>query len=305
MAGKLVVEIDFASLSGAGIVHRLSADGSVHVNALINLLAGLVSGERRGYMRTRVDEHTPTSAARTLTINGAGVIAGEWIEFVTPVGRFRVTGVASGAVDGDGTFNISGTSNTAATNIRQAINTHPQLLRWIGASGATNAVIVTAKQAGSVGNQIEIVDGTGGAIGTVGALTGGLDESARTTATITITHANLTAADTVTIGAAVYTAVASGATGNQFNIGADATADANNLAAAINASPDLAGLVTASAASGVVTLTFLGDARSALHARLATSDATAFIVTQPVNAMAMTSVSGGVFAHNLGLGPGT
>lgn len=305
MAGKLVIEIDFAQLSGAGVVQRLSVDGPTHCNGLLNLIAALASGERRGYMRTRVDEHTPTLASRTLTITGASVTAGEFIEFVTPIGRFRVTGVASGTVDGDTTFVVSGTSNTAATNIRQAINTHPQLMRWVVASGATNAVIITARDAGTQGNRIEIVDGTGGGIGTVGVLTGGLDESARTTATITITHANLTAADTVTIGAAVYTAVASGATGNQFNIGADATAAAANLAAAINGSADLAGLATATSALGVVTITFLGDARSATHARLATSDATAFIVTQPVNALTMTSVAGGVFTHNLGLGPGS
>lgn len=61
--------------------------------------------------------------------------------------------------------------------------------------------------------------------------------------------------ETVTIANVVFTAKASGATGNQFNIGANVTAHAANLAAAINASANLAGKVTATSLLGVVTLT--------------------------------------------------
>jgi phage tail sheath gpL-like len=248
-----------------------------------------------------VDEHTPVAAARTLTITGASVTAAEYIEFVTPVGRFRVTAVSSGAADGDKTFNASGTDNTAATNIRQAINTHPQLKRWVVASGSTNSVIVTARETGTRGNSIEIVDGTGGGIGTVGALTGGKDASDRVTAAIAITHANLTAADTVTIGGVTITARASGAVANEFNIGADATADAVALAAAINASTSLAGIVTASASSGTVTLTYTCDARLATNIRLATSDATAFGLTQPSTTLTIAN-SFATRSYNLGEG---
>jgi len=63
--------------------------------------------------------------------------------------------------------------------------------------------------------------------------------------------------DTVLINGVTFTAKTSGATGNQFNIGASATASAANLAAAINASATalVSGLVSATSALGVVTVT--------------------------------------------------
>lgn len=83
----------------------------------------------------------------------------------------------------------------------------------------------------------------------------------------TATLVNVVAGDTFTVNGVTFTAVASGATAVQFNLGADDAADAANLAAKINASSDtnLLGYVTASAASNVVTVTavkpgFMGNA---------------------------------------------
>lgn len=66
-----------------------------------------------------------------------------------------------------------------------------------------------------------------------------------------------TANDTVLINGVTFTAVASGATGNQWNNGATASDSATNLAAAINASVTalVSGYVTASSVAGVVTVT--------------------------------------------------
>ena len=61
--------------------------------------------------------------------------------------------------------------------------------------------------------------------------------------------------ETVTIANVVFTAKTSGATGNQWNIGVSATANATALAAAINASSDLTGVVVATSSVGTVTLT--------------------------------------------------
>lgn len=77
-------------------------------------------------------------------------------------------------------------------------------------------------------------------------------------ATGTITFSGVGAADdTVLINGVTFTAKASGATGNEWNVGASATLSAAALAAAINASATalVSGHVTASAASGVVTIT--------------------------------------------------
>lgn len=76
-------------------------------------------------------------------------------------------------------------------------------------------------------------------------------------ATGTITLSSHVATDTVTVNGITFTCVASGATGNQYNVGADDTATAVELAAAINANTTLDGMVSASASSGVVTLTAL------------------------------------------------
>jgi len=56
--------------------------------------------------------------------------------------------------------------------------------------------------------------------------------------------ANLIANDTVTVDGVVYTAVASGATGQQFNIGANAAATAPAMAAIINPSANVAAVAT-------------------------------------------------------------
>ena len=73
----------------------------------------------------------------------------------------------------------------------------------------------------------------------------------------TVTLSSMVATDTVTVNGVVFTCVASGATGNQFNVGGTDTITATNLAAAINASVTalVAGYVTASASGPVVTVT--------------------------------------------------
>ena len=99
------------------------------------------------------------------------------------------------------------------------------------------------------------------------------------TGTITITHANVSNNDTVTIGGVTFTAKTSGATGDQFNIGADATADAAALVVAINASSNTANKFTATSALGVVTITSAIKGVIGNCIGLSTSDATAFAVS--------------------------
>lgn len=75
-------------------------------------------------------------------------------------------------------------------------------------------------------------------------------------ATATVTCANVNAADTVTVGNTVFTAVNGGTpTSVQFDMSGDATAEGAALAAAINAHTTVSKIVSASAATGVVTLT--------------------------------------------------
>lgn len=99
------------------------------------------------------------------------------------------------------------------------------------------------------------------------------------TATITITHANVDDGDDVSIGDVVFEAQDAAPAGNQWLIGADATADATALAAAINASAELKGLVVATTAAGVVTLTYYLPGRDGNLVKLETDDATAFALS--------------------------
>lgn len=95
-------------------------------------------------------------------------------------------------------------------------------------------------------------------------------------ATSTFTLASVVATDACSINGVTFTAVASGATGNQFNVGADDTETAVNLAAAINASVTalVSGYVSASSSAAVVTVTsaFYGTAGN--MTTIASADAT-------------------------------
>jgi phage tail sheath gpL-like len=104
-------------------------------------------------------------------------------------------------------------------------------------------------------------------------------EGEETQASGTFTLDTVIATDAVSINGVSFTAVASGATGNQFNVGADDTETAENLAAAINASATalVSGYVTASSAAEVVTVTsvFYGLAGNAITIESADATITA------------------------------
>lgn len=304
-AAKIIAELTLGeertAAALAAEVAPLSAP-ELAANKLAALLTGCASGMFRGRLRMRIDDVTGVAATGTLVATGANIAAGEYIEFVTPAGRFRVTAVASGAADRDKTFNVSATDNTVATNIRQAINTHPDLLRWVSASGGTNNVIITSKLTGTVGNSIEMVDGTVNGVTGEGLLTGGKGPAAQVTATITCVFANTDNDDTVTIGRTVMTAKTSGASGEgQFNLGSDNATMTANLLAKLQAHSELLGVVTADASSNVITLTYQCDPRAALHMRLATSDADGLVIAQPSTTLTATNNTA-TRSYNLGVG---
>jgi len=73
----------------------------------------------------------------------------------------------------------------------------------------------------------------------------------------TVTLSSHVATNTVTVNGIAFTCVASGATGNQYNVGASDTLTAVELAAALNANTTLDGMIVATSALGVVTVTAL------------------------------------------------
>lgn len=101
----------------------------------------------------------------------------------------------------------------------------------------------------------------------------------KASATCTITHANVTANDTLTIGGRVLTWKAAAANENEVTIGSDATTDATALKNAINAHSELKQVVSATSAAGVVTVACLYPGLIGKHLLWSTSDATAMALS--------------------------
>jgi hypothetical protein len=85
--------------------------------------------------------------------------------------------------------------------------------------------------------------------------------------TYTITHANVDATETLVIGGTELEWVAASANEDEVTIGADLAEDVTNMVAAINEHSELNGLFLATGvtATGVVTITYLGDPRIGRH----------------------------------------
>jgi hypothetical protein len=94
----------------------------------------------------------------------------------------------------------------------------------------------------------------------LGRITSRMEDGTNATAssaTITCDQSEGTVGDTLTIGGQTLTVVAAAPTeGTEFLLGASDAENATNLAACINANAALKGIVVASAAAAVVTLTF-------------------------------------------------
>lgn len=99
------------------------------------------------------------------------------------------------------------------------------------------------------------------------------------TATLTVSAGGSSAAETMVLCGFTFTARASGATGNEFNVSATAATQAANMVAAFNASADITGKVVASNALGVITLTALVPGTAG----------NAFVVTESLTNVAVTT----------------
>lgn len=107
----------------------------------------------------------------------------------------------------------------------------------------------------------------------------------KATATLTVTSTGPTNTETFVIAGTTFTAVTSGATGNQFNINATPATVAANIVAAVNGSATAAvtGSVVASAVAGVVTFT----------AKVAGEIGNGLVLTESLTNVAATAFSGG------------
>ena len=120
--------------------------------------------------------------------------------------------------------------------------------------------------------------------------------SASTTGTFTGSPSNN---ETITVNGVVFTAKTSGATGNQFNIGSSVTANAANLAAAINASTTAGIINTVGATSALGVVTFFSIIPGSVGLNIPITEALSNFTVA-----AATFSTGGTQAHNAVLSAG-
>lgn len=158
-------------------------------------------------------------------------------------------------------FAVGNGAIASAVNLANCINAHPTLSQTFkakaGSSSTSGTVTLSVLAANSTSYSVSksATNGSWAAAtlsGTAGAVSA--------TNVFTITASNLSAADTVKIGTVTFTAEASGAVGNQFNVGGSARVTADNLAAAINAysgTKTVFSAVSSGTTTGIVTVTVL------------------------------------------------
>ena len=204
-------------------------------NKMIDLMAAAASGTIACSMDLQIAGGIAAPASGTLTLSGVVNTNTCTINSVT------FTCVTSGATGNQ--FNVGVSDTLTAANLAAAINgsVTAKIAGYVTATSSTNVVTITAAHNGILGNLV--------------TLSGGTHDVA---ATGTITGSSVVATNTFTINGVTFTAVASGATGNQFNVGMSDNATMANAATAVNGSVSVGvtGVVTAAAVStNVMTIT--------------------------------------------------
>lgn len=159
-------------------------------------------------------------------------------------------------------FKVGSTALQTAINLQNCINSTPNLKGIVVASYArgtvttTGVVTVTALGAGTTGNYTWSQSGSNVTLAGASAMSGGTNGPIVATATITSTG-SASNNETMLLCNQTLTAKTSGAVAanGEFNISGTVGTQAANIAAAINAVAALSGVVTATAALGVVTVT--------------------------------------------------
>ncbi len=255
---RLTTELVLEPPSGADLASRFPSTTSGRAPVLRELLAiitALAGGQMRGRLRLSIDDSAGVKASGTIACSRSNSAAGDKVA----IGEVLLT-VVDGAADATlGQFSRDTSDTAMATSLVAAINAYGPFKNVVGvtATSSTGTVTVTARQAGSPGNGITLKEAAANASAFTlsgSTLSGGIDAGARQSVTATFSGVG-TANDTLTIGAVVLTLKASAGNEDEVTIGGSATATAAGVAAAINANSKLNGLVSASAASGVVTIT--------------------------------------------------
>lgn len=268
------------------VAHLLGRGARETIAALQNDLAGVASGAHDGKLVVRVDGSAGAVAAGTVVADQSNCTAGDALIITVPgFPAYVLTCVATDAevtaAPGTGLWSIeTATDDATGASLEAAINSMPGLMAAVVADNTSGSVAITARVAGSLGNSIGITKDvtTSGAL-TITAMTGGANPGARPTATATFGTADVANDDTISVGGVTFTWKAAPSGENQLETSATQATAASRFAAGVNAHSKLKGLVSASVDTAIVTLTWLGDPRTAQLISLARTEANAGSVT--------------------------
>lgn len=225
-------------------------------------------GAAAGNLRVRVDGTTAVQASGTCVADVSDATAGDTLTITVPGQGVAVIAVTAATHSPTaGTVAADAADDAAfAAQIAACFNQHPFLKKFFTATVATATVTVTCRDdqlPGTMGNGVRFVetaDSNSPFAPTSPA--GGTVPAAAPSATITLGAPDVANDDTISIGSVTLTWKASAATEDEVTSSATEATAAANLTAKINAHSKLRGLVLATRATAVVTLTWLGDPRS-------------------------------------------
>jgi hypothetical protein len=226
--------------------------------------------------------------AATGTITLASIGAGHVIE----INGVRFTAIAATGVVAHNTFAQTGTDTADATALAAAINacTDLRIKGVVTATSALGVVTLTAVEAGRSSTPAirirnlgilasAVVTPTSAQSGDTVTLNGVALTATQHHATGTVTCASVLDGDTVTVQGIVFTAEDGVADVDSFDMSSTDTDTGDDLVRCINGHPSLAGIVTATAALGVVTVRAVSAGTGGNALTLASSNGTRLAVS--------------------------
>lgn len=255
-------------------------------------LTAAASGALSCKLVVRVDGSAAKAAAGTVVVDQSDCAAGDKLIVAIPgLPPFTLTAVATDAevtaAPGTGLWSIeTATDDATGEQLEAAINNMHGLSAHVTAVNTSGSVAITARHAGTVGNGIRFskVEATPTAL-TLTQPSGGADSGQRPTATATFGSADVANDDTISVGGVTFTWKAAPVGENQLETSATQATAAARFAAGVNAHSKLQGLVSAAVADAVVTITWLGDPRTAQLIALARAETNSGSVTWSATAI--------------------
>lgn len=242
------------------------------VTAAANKLLAIAGGVEGGQVAIRVDSATGAAASGAVVVEADDTVAGDL--FLVTIPGYTTVSFAAVATDAEvtaapytGLWSLETVTDTAqAASLTSAINDHPATRDFLLAEESSGTITLTAKRTGTSGNGIvlakEVTTSTALAIT---AMASGLDITAKPTIVLTFGSANITAGDTISIGAREYTWAASASADGEITLSTTEATAATNFKTAIDADATWTGLMTCERSTAVITLTWEGDPRCGKH----------------------------------------